>query len=224
MAAGTTYWQQPLPAGAGLAPSGTACYVAGTVSSLGATFGNGVRVPGPTAGELAGYVVRLNAQGVAQWARQLPVFSSSPVGYSFPLAVAVDEPRGRLYTAGQFVQNTLVQQTTALGAAGWTRQATGPGELLGYAIAVAPGTGRVYVAGSIRGSGQLGPHLLMAATATDGFVACLTGQGEVQWAFTFGSAGEARATHLLTNSADNAYVAGYFTGSGTFGPGATGPR
>lgn len=224
---GAQQWRRTtrMATGFALAPSGATCYMAGTVDYIGVAFDNGVSLPGTAVGTLTGYLMSFNAQGVAQWIRPLPTLPAPPATATFNFAVAVDEPRGQVYSAGNFANNYVLHQTTTAGVAGWAVQATGSGVLIGRAVAVDPSTGDVYVTGSVRGNIQLGAYsLTSSATGNDGFVARITALGAVAWAHRIGgAAGDDVATHLLTDATGNAYVAGYFTTSGTFGPAATGP-
>lgn len=91
-------------------------------------------------------------------------------------------------------------------------------------MAVDAGTGDLYVAGSLSGAIRLGDYALSAAGGADGFVARLTARGAVAWAARIGGAsGDDTATHLLTDEAGNAYVAGHFTQEASLAPGAPGP-
>lgn len=196
--------------------------MAGLVDAKIFSFGDGITVAAP-ANTQVGYLVSYNALGVAQWVRQLGTIRKTG-GNDF--AVAADAPRSQVYSTGNFTDNTVLYQTTAQGAAGWVVQATGTGQLVGRAVAVEATTGDVYVAGTVRGTVQLGNFALngAGANANDGFVARLSAQGAVSWALTVGGApGEDAATHLRTDLAGNVYVGGYFTGSGTFGPGGNAP-
>ena len=76
--------------------------------------------------------------------------------------------------------------------------------------------GSVYVAGTFRGSMTLGSATLFSSVGNDVFVARWNPIGGFVWALRAGGTGEDYATAVAV-SGNNVYVAGYFTGTATFG-------
>lgn len=78
--------------------------------------------------------------------------------------------------------------------------------------------GQTYVTGSFKRSVEFGPTTLVSAGEQDVFLAKLDANGQAQWAVRAGDRGDDAGFSVAVDAADNAYVAGYFRYSATFGP------
>jgi hypothetical protein len=81
----------------------------------------------------------------------------------------------------------------------------------------AAGDGGFFVAGAFTGSTQIGGVILAAEGRTDSFVAKFNSVGKVEWINRFGGLGQDYAYAVDVDLNGVAYVAGYFTGTATFG-------
>ncbi|RAK64100.1 hypothetical protein [Hymenobacter edaphi] len=190
----------------------------GTITLAGIGYGSGSAL----------FVAQLNAAGQWQWAQQ----NLGGVGaYIIAEALAVDVA-GAVYVSGQaqgpgitFGSTTL---TTSLSDAfvaklgtnrqwAWATQATGPGS--DYAYGLALGTnGNLSVVGAYRqASLTLGATVLESGGQTDAFIAQLNATGQWQWAKGSATGGLRKVTALMTDAAGNTYLAGFFSGTQTFG-------
>jgi len=100
---------------------------------------------------------------------------------------------------------------------GWTGglQGGGAGEDKGESIAV-DSDGNFYVTGSFEGTANFGGTVLTSAGGSDVFVVMLNASGDIQWAARAGGAGADRGVGVGVDSADNAYIAGSFSGTADF--------
>lgn len=78
--------------------------------------------------------------------------------------------------------------------------------------------GQTYVTGSFKRSVEFDPTTLVSAGKQDVFLAKLDANGQAQWAVRAGDRGDDAGFSVAVDAADNAYVAGYFGYSATFGP------
>lgn len=86
------------------------------------------------------------------------------------------------------------------------------------ALAVAlDSAGNVLVAGFFKDKADIGGVTLTASGGRDGFLAKLDPSGTVLWAIQLGGSKDDRVNAVAVDSAGNAYVAGQFTGTATFG-------
>ena len=81
----------------------------------------------------------------------------------------------------------------------------------------ASGDGGFFVAGAFTGSTQIGGVILTAEGRTDSFVAKFDSAGKLEWADRFGGLDQDYAYAVDVDLNGVAYVAGYFTGTATFG-------
>ena len=79
--------------------------------------------------------------------------------------------------------------------------------------------GNIYTTGSIQGSSTFGNGIVLTApgSAPDVFVSKYNASGQIQWAVNYGNIGQDLGLRIAKDKNDNIYVAGYFTGSITFG-------
>ncbi|MDE0576885.1 MAG: Ig domain-containing protein, partial [Opitutales bacterium] len=81
----------------------------------------------------------------------------------------------------------------------------------------ASGDGGFFVVGAFTGSTQIGGVILAAKGRTDSFVAKFNSAGKLEWADRFGGLDQDYAYAVDVDLNGVAYVAGYFTGTATFG-------
>jgi hypothetical protein len=105
------------------------------------------------------------------------------------------------------------------GAPLWAVGFGGDGAVSIEAVAVDP-SGRVFVAGTLRGAATFGGLPLASAGGDDALLAKVDATGDVLWAARFGDAADQRATALATDPAGNVFVAGDVEGAIDLGGGA----
>jgi hypothetical protein len=92
------------------------------------------------------------------------------------------------------------------------------------ATSVVDSSGNVYLGGTFQGSVDIDPGSgttnLTAVGSHDGFVAKYSVAGELIWAHRFGGAGVDRAAKLAIDPSGNLWVAGEYSGTTDFDPGA----
>ena len=101
----------------------------------------------------------------------------------------------------------------------WPRALGGPDRETALGVAV-DGKGGSYVVGHFQGSSTFGTIPLAGSGLTDVFVAKLDRQGQILWARAFGGPGAEEGRALAVDSAGNVAVAGSFSGTVDFDPGA----
>lgn len=175
------------------------------------------------------FVLKLDAAGDYQWARQ---FGSSSYDRGYGVAVAAD---GSIYTVGQFrytvdfdpgagVQSLASQSNgydafvSKLDASGnyvWAQKYGGTGTDYGYAVAVGS-DGSVHTAGSFANVVDFDPgagvHELTSAGSTDGFIVKTDSLGDFLWAWQLGGANAELADGIAIGPGDGVYATGYSTG------------
>ena len=79
------------------------------------------------------------------------------------------------------------------------------------------GSGQTYVTGTFKRSVEFGPTTLTSAGDLDVFLAKLDANGQPLWAVRAGDMGDDAGFAVAVDAADNVYVSGYLSYSGTFG-------
>ena len=162
-------------------------------------------------------------------------------GYALMSSVAVDSS-GSTYVAGDFSgtvdfdpgvgtanlvssggQSVFVVKLNSSGGYVWAKQFGGTGTNHGSSVAV-DSSGNTYVAGSFTGSADFDPGVgtanLVSSGPTAAFVVKLNSSGGYVWAKQFGGGLSTNGSSVAVDSSGNTYVAGSFTGSADFDPGA----
>jgi hypothetical protein len=217
--------------------SSTIVYNAGNVSS-----GLTLRT---TSGLSAGYVVKYNSSGVAQWAASVDG-TSSDEGNS----VAVDVS-GNVYLSGYYTTNSptvynagnvssgLTLRTTSglsagyvvkynsSGVAQWTASVDGTGSEYGQSVAV-DASGNVYLGGyyasspTVYNAGNVSSDLTLRATSglTASYVVKYTASGVAQWAASVDGTSSEYGQSVAVDASGNVYLGGYYANSPTvYNPG-----
>ena len=183
-----------------------------------------------SAGDRNIFVAKLNPAGGVVWARNMG--STSPNLDSFGRALALDS-NGNLFVTGFYSgtstfggitlnnaggRDSFVEKLDNSGNVLWAKGFGGVGDDLGQSLAV-DGSGNVVVTGSYQDSVTFGGTTLTApdGSSTEGFVTKLNSSGSVQWAVSLGGAGQNSGYGIATDTSNNIYVTGNFTGSGGFG-------
>ena len=99
----------------------------------------------------------------------------------------------------------------------WAVGAGGASYDHGWGIAV-DNAGNAYVTGFFRQTATFGPFTLSCDGSEDVFVAKLDPAGNFLWAVRAGGISDAYGEDIVTDSAGNAYLTGWFGGSAAFGP------
>ena len=174
---------------------------------------DGVVLVGTTSGSIAGhiggsdiYVVKLNANGTEDWARQF----GSPED-DFAMAVAVDGSgnvviaggtTGSMFSENQGGRDLVVMQLDATGQLMWARQIGTPEDDVPYSLTT-DATGQVFVVG--RTSGSLAGESL---GGYDAFVLAFASSGELVWSQQFGTGGFDGATDVALSADGRIAVVG----------------
>ena len=171
-----------------------------------------------------GFVARFTADGLLLWAQRTESNYSELSG-----SLALDREQN-CYVTGIFYGNARFGGTIITGQGGWdmflakydsagtfqwVRQAGGGGSDGGIAIAVGS-SGDCYVVGQYERSIRFGSTNLTSPAAYSSFLARYNSMGELQWLQTVGISGTAFAYAVATDTEDNCYVTGYFTGRNAF--------
>jgi aerobic-type carbon monoxide dehydrogenase small subunit (CoxS/CutS family) len=98
----------------------------------------------------------------------------------------------------------------------WANHGGGPGDDIGYAIALDAG-GNAYVTGSFQGAALFGNTNLISQGSSDIFIAKYDPAGSLLWARQAGGAGADGGFGIALDTNSNCYVTGYFSGSATVG-------
>jgi hypothetical protein len=176
-----------------------------------------------TGGPYIGSAAKLSAaDGAIQWTTSL----SGTTGTLDDVAVG---PSGAVYFAGasSASQAYLAKIDPASGSVQWTKTTSG-GSAEALAVAV-DGSENVYLTGDYTGSVDFDPsatthRLTSIANSADTFVWKLSSAGAYVWAGGMGSAGADIARGITVDSAGNAYLTGYWTGTSStsdFDPGSS---
>jgi hypothetical protein len=197
------------------------CYITGYFQDI-AAFGSTTLTS--TSGQSDVFVAKLDKAGIYQWATQ-----ATGNGFKQGKQIALG-PNGNLYITGSFL-NTATFGTTTLTAAGsfdafvaslsangsfqWAKRAGGVADDRGRGIAV-DASGDVVICGWFNGTGTFGT-ITTNATSNDLFVAKLSSTGTFQWVSKSTLSGATLSHQLTTDSNDDIYIAGYFTGTSAWG-------
>ncbi|AMJ67873.1 hypothetical protein AXW84_22465 [Hymenobacter sp. PAMC 26628] len=180
------------------------------------------------AGGSQAYLAKYSAQGDVLWAKEAPavVFADVAIdadGNACVLgAFSGSATFGSTKLTSQATGDVVIAKYDSQGQVLWARAGgTAPGSLLSASALAVDAAGNVYVAGSLRGSAFLGGSA--GAITSEGplnlFVAKYDGQGNPLW-IRQGGGGTGlgcAGTGLGVDAAGNAYVAGFFGNTATFG-------
>ena len=171
-------------------------------------------------------LAKYSPDGDVLWVR-----GAGGVGNDFSLGASVDGA-GDVYIVGSF-EGTATFETTPLTSNGdldlfvakysstgdlvWVRGGGGAGAENGRSIAV-DAAGNAYATGNFQGVATFGPHALSSAGGNDVFLVKYSPDGEVLWARSGGGTAPDLGTAVSLDGAGNALLAGYYTGTSTFGP------
>ncbi len=104
---------------------------------------------------------------------------------------------------------------------GWTQSMGGTGNDQGYSITT-DSSDNMYITGYFSGTVDFdlseGVDTKISAGAIDIFITKLSPDGSYQWTKTMGGAGNDQGSSITTDSSDNVYVTGQFTGTVDFDP------
>ncbi|MCC3158094.1 SBBP repeat-containing protein [Hymenobacter sp. 15J16-1T3B] len=173
------------------------------------------------------YVAKIDAAGNWLWARSAGSLSVN----DFSGGIAIDG-NSNVYVAGTF-QATASFGALSLSSAGgsdifvakldatgnwqWVRSAGSPDDDGGFSIAT-DHSNNVYVTGYVSPAAAFGSLTPPSIGYIDAFVAKLDAAGNWLWARSGGSINSDAGSALTLDTNNNVYVAGYFSGPGTFGP------
>jgi CubicO group peptidase (beta-lactamase class C family) len=211
------------------APNGDAIVV-GQVSGSFSFDGIAVNTAGANSDA---FVARLDRNGAVRW-----LTTGSGAGRAYGNEIAMDGAGNALaigvfrdqITFGNRTLNApsgftgdqvFIVKLDGQGAPLWARAITGPGVLAGRGIG-RDGSNRVLVAGEFSGSvaidnGAGGQMTITSAGARDCFVAAYDSDGQLQWARSFGGAGDDKCRGIGGDASGNIAIAGTFSGTVTFG-------
>lgn len=184
-----------------------------------------------TVGFANAFIVKYDSAGSLQWARKDGTGTDAD-GQSHSRAVVLDKS-GNIYLTGNFYKevtfgsevltasedyyyNHFVVKYSESGIVQWVVQANGSSS--GESVAV-DGTGNVYVAGYIQGSGSWDYQEVPFVTEGDAdiFIAKINSDGNTVWVKQFGETGASNPTSLAIDASGNIYTAGFFETSINFG-------
>jgi hypothetical protein len=218
--------------------------VSGNVYVVGEFAGAMDADPGPgvfnlaSAGDLDGFVVKLDSDGALAWAGRIGGTSTDRTQ-----SVAVDDT-GRVYVTGEFRSTSDLDPGPGvynLTSAGWTdafvAKLNPSGDLVwagrmgggnwdrGYGIDL-DDAGNVYTTGYFRTTADFDPGPGVYAMTTvggywqDPFVSKLTNDGDFVWARSMGGPENGEwGNRILVGDEGDLYIAGRFVGTGDFDPG-----
>ena len=183
------------------------------------------------------FVWKLNSAGIFQWARRM-----GGGGNDISTGIAIDAS-GNVHTTGYFygtadfdpgagvreltsngsiVNDVFVSKLSSSGTYLWARQLGGSASDTGTSIAV-DALGNVYTAGDFNGTADFDPgagvNNLASAGDDDVFVSKLDSSGNHVWARRMGGSDGDFPTDIALDSAGNAHITGYFSGTADFDPG-----
>jgi len=199
--------------------------------------------PGPgtflltSAGNLSGYIQKLDAAGNFVWASH---FAGVSNGVCY--AIATDSNQF-VYATGYFAdtvdfdpaplsttplisngnQDVFVIKLDPSGQLVWVRQFGGTASENGNSVAVDK-DGAVYTTGRFRNTVDFDPgvgvqNLTATGSSSDSFVLKLDANGNFAWVTQAGGSGHDQANSILVNDSNQIYVAGYFQNTVDFDPG-----
>ncbi len=243
-------WAQTLTAGSG--PNyyyGVAIDISGNLYAAGAvfgasaySFGNGVSASG-SSGSYNTLLVKCNSSGLARWAQTLTAGSGGSAEAEF-YGLAVDGS-GNVYAAGfsygtttygfgngvsatgtSSGANVLLVKYNSAGQAQWaqTLASGGSGNQIGFQSVAVDGSGNVYAAGIIEGTGSygFGNSISAAGSASNNVVLVkYNSSGAARWAQTFTSGTNVGAVPyyygVAVDGSGNVYAAGSIAGTTSYG-------
>jgi hypothetical protein len=171
------------------------------------------------------FVAKLSPDGLWKWAIAVGGSDSDRAS-----GVAVDAA-GQVFITGSFSSqvsfgpttltsqggaDVFVAQVSAEGKWKWATAAGGPGTDQTCSLAIGQ-AGTLLVGGRFAETVAFGATPLTSLGSTDAFVACLSRNGDWQWATSAGGGDNDETTALATNEAGEIYATGYFSNTGTFG-------
>ncbi len=115
-------------------------------------------------------------------------------------------------TASTITVNNAVQ----IAPGPWAKRLGGTANDNASSVAV-DNSGNILLAGSLKGTADFGGSLLTSAGGEDMVLAKYSSSGVHQWSYRFGGAGDETVKAIALDASGNIFVAGYFTGSGSFG-------
>ncbi|UYZ59183.1 T9SS type A sorting domain-containing protein [Hymenobacter latericus] len=207
-------------------------YVAGTFSGT-LSYGGNQQITSqtPASGE-AGFLLKCNAAGQVQWVQQISASGTELYGTCSAWAVALDV-MGNAYLTGQASgsqvhiggfafanreRQTYLASYTPQGTVRWAQMwqsLLSYGGNQGRSLAV-DNYGNCYLSGSQFGGMQLAGQSIPANSSHSLFLAKLDArQGQLQWLQAPAADGDGKS--LATDHRGNVYLAGWFSGSSTFG-------
>lgn len=183
------------------------------------------------------FVLKLDALGNFLWAKQM----SGPED-DYAKAIAVDAadavyttgffmgtvdfdpgaPTYTMATAGNGNAHAFVSKLNAAGDFVWAKQLVTTSVSIGNAVTIAA-NGDVYTTGSYMDNADFDPDAGVSNMPTagdqDAYIWKLTGQGNFAWAKHMGGVTKEGGIDVITDASGNAYMSGFFTGTGDFDPG-----
>jgi hypothetical protein len=212
-------------------------YISGQFS-LTVDFDPGVGVFNLTsAGGFDIFVCKLDSSGNFVWAKAM-----GGTGNDYAESIALDAS-GNIYSTGVFVGTVDLDPDTSvnfiLNAAGgtdifiskldnsgnfvWAKAIGGTSNDFPYDIAI-DAQGDVYATGYFKGTADFDPGAgtfnLIAGGLADIFISKLDSSGNFRWAKAFVGVGNDEGHAVTIDASDNVYIAGWFSGTVDFDPGA----
>lgn len=144
------------------------------------------------------------------------------IGGSFEGTANFDPTLGIPGVTSNGGRDAFVAAYTSTGALRWVRGFGGPADetVLGVALQA---DGTAFASGSFTGTLAVDPVASVAVTSagdSDGFLASWTSDGSIRWAIAVGGTGPDSASAVAAGPAGSAYLAGSFTATADFAPGA----
>jgi len=127
---------------------------------------------------------------------------------------SVDFGGGVLTSAGGY--DVVIAKYSAAGAHLWSRRFGGTGNEIVNGIAL-DGSGNIYLAGSLSGTGNLGGASLTSAGQQDAFLAKYSPQGDPLWSERFGGIYPDSIASIAVDSQGNVIATGLFQGTVAIG-------
>jgi PKD repeat protein len=195
-------------------------------------FSNGINFGGTQLFSYNGlsdaFVAKFTSAGTHMWSRQFGSTNDEEAGYGVAMdangnvvlggyAIAgVDFGGGVLPTFGN-ADGFVAKYAATTGAHLWSRRVGGGGDDYVNAVTV-DGSGNVVIGGSFQLSGSFGGATpIVAAGASDAFVAKYTSGGAFVWARDLGGTVADAATAVAVDGTGEPLACGYFNGTGSFG-------